>query len=1275
MLSVKASTHQCNPMFYGAGRQCVANSYMAMTKSLKKPLQFWQTEDLDDILNNGDKLYTELSASGQREPYLLISELNKPEVCSNFRFKINNIYSGDIHASSAENPFSTLSDAIQNIETFAFLTIKCYTMAVINNGTFYVFDPHARNDQGLPTVDGSAVLTGHSNKDELFNFVKLLSNNLCSTSANIPYELTNVTITSIDIEDNKHIISDACSTSSSLEFSGFSDVSDSEYTYIAKKVEDLIRNNSATDTDANPSNLTDSNTSDDEKISYVTDSTDDDIPLSVLSQYYKKLQYISDSDSGNLTDLDVDSSGSEYEFTKYEKRKLEQSDISESESDTDLKSKKKIRCKVKQKQSHSDTHKVNQEAPECLIRSGLGGVPGCHIGNGQGGAPECHIGNGLGGVSEGHIQNGLGGAPVCHIGDDVDGAPECHLGNEPSGAPKCHIGNGLGAAPECHIGSGLDESPECQIGNGLGGVPECHIGNGQGGAPECHIGNGLGGVSEGHIENGLGGAPVCHIGDDVDGAPECHLGNDPGGAPECHIGNGLGAAPECHIGSGLDESPECQIGNGLCGVPECHIGNGQGGAPECHIGNGLGGVSEGHIENGLGGVPVCHIGDDVGGAPECHLGNDPGGASECHIGNGLGVAPECHIGSGLDESPECQIGNGLGGAPGNQSDIEGALDSQESIDSGVGRPCTEDVYRGRKRKRNPEKWTRNIRKRLKNSGKKFYNRNGKVVSGRYVKPGCGQKCRYKCQVNFNSEERDCIFHKYWGLGNIEQQRQFLFNHSSPKPKASKRLNSSSKRNISCAWSLPQNDGTQVRVCKTFFLDTLNVSAQMVRTAIRKSKIIPGVCETDRRGKHLNRPNRTKQTEIEYIKAHINSYPRVESHYCRKDSKKEYLEQDLNLAELHRQYKEKCREDERTSVSQGVYRSTFDNCFNIGFMKPLKDQCDMCVRFRNASDVEKVSIQSEYDLHIKNKESARAQKNHDKEKAESGIDDYLLAACFDLEKVLLTPKGKASSLYYRRRLNSFNLSIYNLGTSDANCYVWNESIASRGACEISSCVYDFLKYSRSRGKQKFIFFSDNCSSQNKNRYYISMLWYAMKTLKLQSIKHKYLQKGHTQSENDSVHAAIESHSEVSKPIYTTPQWATAIRGARKSKKAYEVKEMDCSDFFNFKKVATVLKNFDLDTDRQKVNWLDILTFSLSCESPNIVGFKYNYDGPVHYINLIQKVRRSTEIPNPLNIRLEQLYEKRPHITYDKYKDLMRLCRDGIIPSVHHQFFSELPHDTE
>lgn len=50
------------------------------------------------------------------------------------------------------------------------------------------------------------------------------------------------------------------------------------------------------------------------------------------------------------------------------------------------------------------------------------------------------------------------------------------------------------------------------------------------------------------------------------------------------------------------------------------------------------------------------------------------------------------------------------------------------------------------------------------------------------------------------------------------------------------------------------------------------------------------------------PNATPLETIQLVKEHIDSFPRIESHYCRRDSQKQYLLPDLNISKMYRLYK-------------------------------------------------------------------------------------------------------------------------------------------------------------------------------------------------------------------------------------------------------------------------------------------------------------------------------------------------------------------------------------
>lgn len=55
-------------------------------------------------------------------------------------------------------------------------------------------------------------------------------------------------------------------------------------------------------------------------------------------------------------------------------------------------------------------------------------------------------------------------------------------------------------------------------------------------------------------------------------------------------------------------------------------------------------------------------------------------------------------------------------------------------------------------------------------------------------------------------------------------------------------------------------------------------------------------------------------------AHFDLFPRMESHYCRRDSNKLYLASNLNISIMYRLYKEQLKE--KQPVSYHVYKDIF-----------------------------------------------------------------------------------------------------------------------------------------------------------------------------------------------------------------------------------------------------------------------------------------------------------------------------------------------------------------
>lgn len=244
--------------------------------------------------------------------------------------------------------------------------------------------------------------------------------------------------------------------------------------------------------------------------------------------------------------------------------------------------------------------------------------------------------------------------------------------------------------------------------------------------------------------------------------------------------------------------------------------------------------------------------------------------------------------------------------------------------------------------------------------------------------------------------------------------------------------------------------------------------------------------------------------------------------------------------------------------------------------------------------------------------AREEKKNDKESAKLSKDTFV--ATFDLQAVIQTPCSLVSQIYYMRKLNCYNLSIYNLATQNVTCYLWSEIDTNRGACEIATCLYLQLLALPSNFKNA-ILYSDACSGQNRNQFTATSLLHAVTNLPyLETIEYTFLECGHTQMECDSMHSAIEFAKKKTE-IYVPSQWATVVRMARR-KNPYLVVPVQYEDIYDFKEVTkSTVKYSKVDTKGEKVNWLKIKWLRFSKKEPEHVQFKFSYDGEFHKMKVI------------------------------------------------------------
>jgi hypothetical protein len=305
--------------------------------------------------------------------------------------------------------------------------------------------------------------------------------------------------------------------------------------------------------------------------------------------------------------------------------------------------------------------------------------------------------------------------------------------------------------------------------------------------------------------------------------------------------------------------------------------------------------------------------------------------------------------------------------------------------------------KGKKRVRKPVTWKSKIAKQLRNSGKAYQSlsKSKKLIRERKVGPPCGNKCRLKCKDKVDEMKRQQVFDAYWALSDLERQREFIVRHSQQiKPKY-RYSNTQNFRALNNAFYFEIN-GSKIRVCKPFFKSTLDLSNKAIKTALLK-KTESGTIEADFRGKHNHHPTIDPQIR-QSVKDFINSIPRIESHYLRAQTTREYIASDKSLADIYRDYKKLREEDGLPVATTSTFTRIFNTEFNISFFVPKKDQCDLCERYKNSNEEEKSKLVQEYEEHLKEKDLARTEKENDKNRT-----DGTIVAVYDLHAVLQLPK--------------------------------------------------------------------------------------------------------------------------------------------------------------------------------------------------------------------------------------------------------------------------------
>ncbi|CAH0397612.1 unnamed protein product [Chilo suppressalis] len=518
-----------------------------------------------------------------------------------------------------------------------------------------------------------------------------------------------------------------------------------------------------------------------------------------------------------------------------------------------------------------------------------------------------------------------------------------------------------------------------------------------------------------------------------------------------------------------------------------------------------------------------------------------------------------------------------------------------------------------------------------------------------------------------------IFEEFWKLSDHEDQWHYILRHINTKDIKKMQLIRTKNRTQTISYFFKINGTESINVCKNFFLNTLSISEKTVYTAIEKGKTEE---VKDNRGQHENRPRKMSVSTEQSVIAHIKQFPVKESHYVRRDSKKLYLEETLNISKMYRLYSDEWfksanHPNDVKMATKRQYETVFNTKFNYSFHKPKKDMCGQCTLYRQADGERKDQLQEVYTKHIRNKECVRELKTKDKIEVDSTT---TVVAIYDLEKVLTIPQSEVGIFHYKRKYPIYNFTIYNSLSGRGYCYLWHYQVAKRGANEIGSCVLNFIETESQRGIKNFIFYSDGCAGQNKNRIIFALYLYLCKKYGV-NIIHRYFETGHSQSEGDSMHSLIE-RAKKNHTIYTPEQMYGLIMNAKINGEKFHLKEMEQHNFFDLKEIMDRRHWLRTDQTSEKVMWTKIHEIMINRAHPDVIYLKYNFDDEYISLNTAPNSRSSRGRPKKTLVtdvsgdELRNLYREPIALPKPLYDDLMSLCKSVAIPKYYHNFYNNL-----
>lgn len=532
---------------------------------------------------------------------------------------------------------------------------------------------------------------------------------------------------------------------------------------------------------------------------------------------------------------------------------------------------------------------------------------------------------------------------------------------------------------------------------------------------------------------------------------------------------------------------------------------------------------------------------------------------------------------------------------------------------------------------------------------------------------CNRKCANAVDVVVQKDTYD----EFSKLRGWSAKTQFIRKYIVIEPvkeKISPIINEKKKENR-YVYHLPNEGGSLYQVCLSFFSNVLQITRSKVFRSVKSIKSNPNAIE--RRGK--SKANKTPQIDMKYLKEYIGNFVTYESSYDIQRANLKFLHPRINSRKMYQLYSESCVYKNRKILSETIFRRVLKNQFNISVVSPATTKCAICET--KSSNQGKLVLSSKMleqrdsmkNTHLETAAQVKADLKNSVEFSLSSTEKSEVFT-FELQKAFDLPYLKDADVFFKKQLWLHIFSIHDEVRNATHNYIWDETIATREAQDMASCLYKHL-LKIPKDTQKIILFWKRQYGQTEHMKIALMMkkffdyW---KHPELSTIEQHFFLPQHSFNSCSRSFQIIQKELKLD-AVFVPGDVVSVINRMNKKTLSFLATEMSTKDFFSTKLLEKLLTDDEKAAFENKINWENCQKIIYKRGQPFLFEvFEFNASEGIPFELYC--------IPTSFSAtHLIYSYDGPRLVSKSKYNDLQQLSKH--IPEKDHEFYRILKHDND